>query len=186
MGSVGNDEASTIKCSCPVEFESIEYDIPGEDWALDLDSNSAIIMDQMVVTNTCNPAYIAECPDLSQTSSESIAVKSQHNWGIVFKEGVSYTAGASAEFMGLGASESITVSVSVEEDTGGFYEQDQTVTSSENCIAKPMTRQTCQYIAYKGTIEVGYTIYWKNASPTRGTYKGQGWKSVLSSTTQQL
>ena len=98
-----------------------------------------------------------------------MAVKSEHNWGTVFKAGVSYTEGASAEFMGFGGSESITVSVSVEQSTGGSYEKDQTVTSTESCIAKPMTRQTCQYIAYKGTIEVGYTIYWKNASPTRGT-----------------
>ena len=186
MGTVGNDETSTIKCSCPVEFESIEYDTPQADWVLDLDSNSAINMDQMIVTNTCNPAIISQCADLSQTSSESVTVKSVHNWGYVFKAGVSYTAGAKAEFMGFGASESITVSAEVSLSNGGSYEKDQTVTATETCIAKPMTRQTCQYIAYKGTIEVGYTIYWKNASPTRGTYKGQGWKSVFSSTTIQL
>ena len=186
MGTVGNDETSTIKCSCPVEFVSIEYDTPQADWVLDLDSSSAVLMDQITVTNTCNPAIVSQCSDLTQSSTQSTTVKSVHNWGYVFKAGVSYTAGASAEFMGFGASESITVSAEVSQSNGGSYEKDQTVTSTETCIARPMTQETCQYIAYKGTIEVGYTIYWKNASPTRGTYKGQGWKSVLSSTTQQL
>ena len=40
FGYVGNDNASTITCTCPVEFESIEYDIPREDWNLDLDFSS--------------------------------------------------------------------------------------------------------------------------------------------------
>ena len=36
LGYVGNDETSSITCTCPVDFESIEYDIPPQDWALEL------------------------------------------------------------------------------------------------------------------------------------------------------
>ena len=185
MGTVGNDEASTIKCKCPVEFESIEYDTPQEDWVLDLDGASGIVMDELSVYNTCNPAFVS-CTDMTLSSTQSTTVKSQHNWGYVFKAGVSYTAGASASFMGFGASESITISAEVSQSNGGFYERDQTVSSTQNCVARPMTRVNCRYTAYKGTIEVGYTIYWKNAAPTRGTYSGEGWKSVMSQTTYAL
>ena len=37
LGYVGNDETSSITCTCPVEFESIVYDIPPANWVLDLD-----------------------------------------------------------------------------------------------------------------------------------------------------
>ena len=30
-------------------------------------------------------------------------------------------------------------------------------------------------MAYKGKIEVGYTIHWKNGSQTKGVYQGEGW-----------
>ena len=34
----------------------------------------------------------------------------------------------------------------------------------------PQSNAIANDIAHKCTIEVGYTIYWKNASPTLGTY----------------
>ena len=186
LGTVGNDKASTIKCTCPVEFESIEYDTPREDWDLDLDWTSAVVIDELVVTNTCNPAYTL-CSDTTLSSTQSKTVKAEHNWGYVFKAGVSYTPGASASFIGVGDSEPITISAEVPQSNGGSYEIDQTVSSTRTkCVAKPMTKVNCKYFAYKGTIEVGYTIYWKNASPTRGTYRGQEWRSVFSQAIQRL
>ena len=88
--------------------------------------------------------------------------------------------------MGVGGSESITIKAEASESSGGFYERDQTVTSTQSCVAGPMTRVTCQYVAYKGSINVGYTIHWTDGSTTRGEYKGQGWKSELIQTTKQL
>lgn len=152
---------------------------------LSLDVNSAVHLHHLTATNPCNPAYVA-CTDVEHQSTESITLKSQHNWGHVFKAGVSYTAGASASFEGLGVNESITMSVEESWSTGGFKETDQTISSTQKCTAKPMTIVDCQYIAYKGSIEIGYTIYWKNSSPTRGVYKGVGWKSVLETRTTAL
>ena len=57
---------------------------------------------------------------------------------------------------------------------------------SQPCVAKPMQSVTCKYIAYKASIEVGYTINWKRGTPTRGTYKGQGWKFVMRETFNSL
>ena len=140
----------------------------------------------MTITNTCNPNYVNGCTDRVGESSRSRTVTNQHNWGKVFRAGVSYTYGVEAAFKGVGASQSVTVNMEKEKSTGGFYETSQTVSSTQKCSAKPMTSVTCQYIAYQGTIEVGYTITWKNAAKTRGTYRGQGWKSVLTQSTINL
>ena len=56
LGTVGNDNASTIKCTCPVDFDRIVYDTPHNDWALDLDPNSGIQLNLQTVQNSCNPA----------------------------------------------------------------------------------------------------------------------------------
>ena len=106
-------------------------------------------------------------------------MKSQHNWGFIFKAGVSYKYGASAKVLGVGLDASVTWNVETSWSTGGFKEIDQAITSTQTCTAAPMTKVDCKYMAYKGRIEMGYTIYWKNASPTRGVYKGEGWKSVM-------
>ena len=187
MGRVGNNQASTIKCSCPVDFDRVEYDTPRQDWVLELDSASGIMLDEMTAYNPCDPTIFGDsCSDVELQSSESTTVKVQHNWGNIIKAGVSYSATASAEFLGMGAKQTFTVSFEYSHTWGGFHEEDQTLSSTKTCIAKPMTSVTCQYVAYKGHIEVGYTIYWKNASPTRGTYKGEGWKMHLSTDTQKI
>ena len=132
-----------------------------------------------------NTAYMV-CADTVKSWSDSTTLKSQHNWGHVFKAGVSYTETAKAEFEGFGVDSPVTFSVEESLSTGGFKEIDQTITSTETCTAKPMTRVDCKYMAYKGTIEVGYTIYWKNSTPTRGVYKGEGWKSTVATTVTSL
>ena len=59
FGEVGNNRASRITCKCPVEFESIEYDTPREDWILKLDKSSGIfanysdIHDQLNMEKQC-------------------------------------------------------------------------------------------------------------------------------------
>ena len=45
----------SIKCTCPKEFDYIEYDIPRHDWTLFVDGKTQIEIDTSVVTNTCNP-----------------------------------------------------------------------------------------------------------------------------------
>ena len=211
LGTVGNDEASTIKCTCPVEFDGIEYDTPRSDWVLNFDQTSGVQLNQQVAINNCNPAmdtnciliitkqitririsvYIhntaySQCTDTSESWTDSLTLSTQHSWGYVFKAGVTYTEGASVEVDGVGAQSSVSFSVEESWSTGGSTTKTQTVTSTELCTAKPMTRVDCQYMAYKGSIEMGYTIYWKNASPTRGVYRGTGWKSVLHATTTNL
>ena len=144
-----------------------------------------MVVDEVTVYNPCNPAFTS-CGDFSHTSPKSLTVKTEDNWGYIFKAGVSYTAGASASLMGFSASEPITISAEEPQPNGGSYEKDQTLSATQSCVAKPMTRVICNYTAFKGTIEVGYTIHWKNASPSRGTYKGQGWKTVMSTQTYAL
>ena len=146
-----------------------------------------MVVDEVTVYNPCNPAFTS-CRDFSHTPPKSLTVKTEDNWGYVFKAGVSYAAGASASLMGFGASEPITISAEVPQPNGGSYEKDLTLSATQSCVAKPMTRVTCNYKAFKGTIEVGYKVYWKNAlaRATRGTYKGQGWKIVMSTQTYAL
>ena len=133
----------------------------------------------MTITNPCNPSYINGCADRVGKSHRKREVINQHNWGTVFRAGVSYTYGVQASFKGVGASQEFTVNMEKEKSTGGSYTTSEEVSSTQICSARPMTSVTCQYIAYEGTIEVGYTITWKNAAKTRGTYRGKGWKSVL-------
>jgi len=185
LGSVGNDEASSITCKCPVEFLSIVYDTPQSDWDLDLDGTSVQLI-HLTLENGCDPAVVGDCPDQSYQWSESKTLTSERNWGNVFKKGVSYTENASASFEGFGVSESITMTAEESWSTGGSKSVSQTVSSTTPCVAPPKTRVNCQYMAYKGTIEIGYTIYWKNAEPSRGTYIGEGWKSDLIVTTEPL
>ena len=72
LGSVGNQEASSIKCTCPKEFDYIEYDIPRHDWTLFVDGRTQIEIDTLVVENTCNPDEAGPngCADMSGSSSK--------------------------------------------------------------------------------------------------------------------
>ena len=144
-------------------------------------------MDEKIVDNTCNPRLTNGCTDYLGESTVTETFTSQHSWGKVFRAGASYTVGMEVSFEGFGgASQSVTVSEEQEKSTGGFYETSQEVSFTQKCSAKPMTRVTCQFLAYKGTIEVGYTIYWKNGGKTRGTYRGKGWKSALNQSTVNI
>ena len=72
LGSVGNQEASSIKCTCPKEFDYIEYDIPRHDWTLFVDGQTEIEIDVLTVTNDdCNPDNAPNgCADQSASSSK--------------------------------------------------------------------------------------------------------------------
>jgi len=185
LGKVGNDEASTITCKCPVKFLNIYYDTPPSDWDLDMDGTS-VQLHQLSITNDCDPDLVSDCADQSYQWSESKTLTSEHNWGNVFKAGVSYTEEASASFKGFGVSEWITMTAEESWSTGGSKSVSQTVSSTTPCVAKPMTRVNCQYMAFKGKIEIGFTIEWENSEPSRGTYIGEGWKSDLITTEEPL
>ena len=58
---------------------------------------------------------------------------------------------------------------------GGSHTETRTISSNVPCVALPYTKVVCTYMAYKGKIEVGYTIHWKNGSQTKGVYQGEGW-----------
>ena len=177
LGTVGNDEASTIKCSCPVEFDRIVYDTPADQWVINRDAGATgVIIQEIILPNKCNLADQSRCSSISLDTSLSITRKSYHNWGHIFKAGVTYSAEASASLEGLGVKESITISAEESISSGGSREQDQTISAQGKCVAPANSKATCRYMAYKGTVEVGYTIYWKNASPTRGKYIGAGWQ----------
>ena len=187
MGTVGNDEASTIKCSCPVEFERIEYDTPTDQWVINRDAGATgVIIQEIILPNKCNLADQSRCSSISLDPSLSITRKSYHNWGHIFKAGVTYSAEASASLEGLGVKESITISAEESISSGGSREQDQTISAQGKCIAPANSKATCRYMAYKGTVEVDYTIYWKNASPTRGKYIGAGWQHNFQYTVEDI
>ena len=126
------------------------------------------------------------CADQTYQWTKSETLKSRHSWGEIYKYGVSYAQKASISLEGIGVSSTVTFSADMTQSYGGFHETDQTVSSTTVCTAKPGTVVTCQYIAYKGKIKIGYTIYWKNATPTRGVYEGYGWKSHLITKTRKL
>lgn len=139
-------------------------------------------MDQLTSYNNCNPKSVSDCNDVVK-SSRSITVKAEDDWGHVFKGGVVYKAGTSASLMGFGASEPIIIPARVSKSglQSPIYQRDQLLSATHRCVAKPMQVVSCTYMAYKGTIEVGYTIFWKNASPTRGIYRGKAWTTAWSS-----
>ena len=57
LGTVGNDQASTIKCTCPVEIDRIEYDTLKQNWILELkDDPESSQLNLQTVINNCNPA----------------------------------------------------------------------------------------------------------------------------------
>ena len=81
--------------------------------------------------------------------------------------------GATATLQGIGVQDPITLSI--EEYTGSEIVQDE-ITYTVDCYGLAgYYRTDCHYAAYKGSVEVPYTIYWTHADPTRGVYKGEGW-----------
>jgi len=176
LGKVGNNKASTITCECPVEFDSIKYDNENEQYIPDIQSSPSLTIHTMIIQNDCDPDIQGEnvCADVKQTTTQTIEVKTQHDWGQIFKAGVTYSKSTEATLFGFGFS-STSFTFDTEISSGGLREFTETLGSTQECVAKPMTRAICRYVAYKGEIEENYTIYWKNASPTRGKYKGTGW-----------
>ena len=188
LGEVGNDKTKCVRCLCPAEFLSIEYDTDRNDWVLDLDMKSGYSVDILIAENRCNPDTISpqECSDIELLSSQSKTVQSQHNWGFIFKEGVSYKLETSAKLDGFGVSEAMTFNYETSVSTGAVYTDSQTISSTQKCVAKPMTKVTCRYVAYQGEIVVGYKINWKNHAPTYGTYRGHGWTLRLESDAEDI
>ena len=177
MGKVGNDRASSITCSCPLDIDRITYDSPRDKWKLQFDDSKAINIDEIQLTNNCDSRNSEICSDDETNSEREISVTTQHNWGTIFKAGVSYTATASVELEGIGGMEtSYTTSFETEKQTGGSHETGKTIKSSLKCVAKPGTKKTCRQLALKGVVEMGYTIWWTNGRSTKGKYIGEGWK----------
>ena len=177
LGKVGNDQASAIRCTCPIRFLSIEYDIPQAYWAATVNESSKVLLNTITVANQCNPAEVNNCPNEEADNIETITETFQHSWSNVFSVGVTYSEGASVT-LGAGdlafGSTGAGLSFQDSQSPGGFVEIDQTVESLDKCIATPMTSVTCKFFFYEATIEVGYTMYWKNSPSTRGTYKARG------------
>ena len=177
LGEVGNDQASAVRCTCPVEFLSIEYDIPRADWIKNVDENaSPVKLTQVSVENDCNPAEMASCSDQQIEFNESFEKEAEHNWSVGFSEGVTITSEASIDFGEVGFSAGVSVSYSFEANQSAGWSDStaQTIQTDVPCVAPPMTTVTCDVFAYEATIEVGYTLYWKNMAPTRGIYKAKG------------
>ena len=118
-------------------------------------------MDQLTSYNDCDPISSSNCNDVVKVP-KSKTVKALDNWGHIFKLGVVYKTGTSASLTGFGSSESIIISAQtskwVYETDGPIFQRDQILSVAHNCVAKPMQVMSCKYMAYKGTIEVGYTI----------------------------
>ena len=69
LGQVGDNEASSIRCTCPREFDYVRYDIPTQNWKLDVNENDGIQIDQITVRNPCfSGGY---CPDQSSVSTQA-------------------------------------------------------------------------------------------------------------------
>ena len=107
--------------------------------------------------------------------SKTKTVSSQHSWSKVFEQGLSYTEDAEAKFQAAGLKELVTLSRKETSTNSGFYRLTETLSSNRPCVAQANTQVVCTYMAYRGEINTGYTIHWKDGSTTRGKYKGEGW-----------
>ena len=68
LGAVGDNEASSIRCTCPREFDFVKYDIQPQDWELGVNENDGIEIDQVRVRNTC---FTGNCPPQESISSQA-------------------------------------------------------------------------------------------------------------------
>ena len=139
-----------------------------------------------MLTTTVTNFYENYCRDIKLRSSKflsGVTLKTEDDWGVIFKRGVPYNGVAILN--GISAFPELSGSYEIIHGFGAYKGPIKTYGTfypSQPCVAKPMQSVTCKYIAYKAHIEVGYTVHWKNASPTRGIYKGQGWKFVMRET----
>ena len=73
LGLVGNDQTESIRCTCPREFDFVEYDIPMDQWKMPESTKDAgIEIDTVYVNNTCNPAEVG--PNVC-TTQQAISLK---------------------------------------------------------------------------------------------------------------
>ena len=56
LGAVGNDEASTIKCTCLENIRDIVFDTPPSKWVPTVDKSSGKQLQSKTAINRCNPA----------------------------------------------------------------------------------------------------------------------------------
>ena len=114
----------------------------------------------------------SQCSDIVETFSVATTMTTKHDWGPIFKKGVSYEPTDSIYVRGYKISRHFNLENA---SNGTFEEEKEDIIFTENCIAYPMSEVNCRIMVYKTTIEQRYTIYWKNSSPTRGIYKFEGW-----------
>ena len=67
LGRVGDNEASSIQCTCPRDFDYVTYDIPSRHWKLDYNENDGIEIDEVIVRNPCYGG--GSCPNQSVSST---------------------------------------------------------------------------------------------------------------------
>ena len=104
----------------------------------------------------------------------------------MFEVGMTYSTEIGLEVDGLSGKTTVTKHDTQRTTVGHSFQDSQTVSASVSCVAKPMTKVTCQYIAFKGTVSVGYTIHWKDGTTTRGIYEGEGWRRDVKTSTEFL
>ena len=121
----------------------------------------------------------SQCSDIVETFSVATTMTTKHDWGPIFKKGVSYRPTSSISVAGF----KVYRKFDLENASNGTLEEEkEDIISIEICTAPPMTEVNCRIMVYKTTIEQRYTIYWKNSASTRGIYKFEGWQSTLEKT----
>ena len=113
--------------------------------------------------------------NLFKTKYKTTVVSSTHTWSKVYEKGVTNSAEGGVTFKGIGFKKTIVTNDKNANGKGGSHTQTLKLGSNVPCVALPYTAVSCIYMAYKGEIEVGYTIHWKNGSQTKGVYQGEGW-----------
>ena len=172
-----------------------------EDWSDSIVTNfepttvtttlSTVTTTTSLLTTTIANFYGNSCRDRKLIPTKAFTLETEDDWGFLFKRGVTYLGNIFLD--GISAFPDFDsyykVNLAPNQDNPPFKKNNY-FTLSQYCIAKPMQSVTCKYIAYKASIEVGYTVNWKNASPkwlqSRGTYKGKGWKIVMHETVNSL
>ena len=113
--------------------------------------------------------------NLFKTKYKTTVVSSTHTWSKVYEKGVTNSKEGNVSFQGIGLKTSVVMTEKNVNGNGGSYTQTTKISNNVPCVALPNTEVVCTYMAYKGKIEVGYTIHWKNGSRTKGVYQGEGW-----------
>ena len=74
FGYVGDDEASSIKCTCPREFDYVEYAVQPELWEeMATETGERFKFDEIRVYNPCDPVAesLGKCADATRISSQA-------------------------------------------------------------------------------------------------------------------